>query len=1008
MASSFDGKAYHREVLAKLRRKWEDSGELPPLLARYGLTDADPLLGSATDDLADHLDAVNGFWGNKANDPRFGDFARALAREHDAARAELLDSDRREELRRSEAGHEYEREQQAAGALNTELEAAARAGIVPVRDVKRLRAEFGKSRGELERAAYALGLSLEQEVQPTSSEVMKIIHDQLSRFPRLLSASGEEGPQGVPRRLSMSLYGFLRLLPDASESQVHAALETRSREHARRGADDLKTCLGNLNAQVKKVLLDPDQRAAYDQALVEHAAREIAGDVVREASDDRVGAGAYAVLLERAMDLGLTEGFAGRAVAMAGRDAEVVFEVATGRVPYVACAECQKANPATGNRCTECGSELFSSCAECGERQPAAAQACDRCGHDLGADHRAEGLMVQAEVDRSRGRLTRALDKVREALALAPHLPALSEFARVLEADRDEAQRKWNEIRAACSNGEVFAARTALADLLHSVPDFEGDPVLGARELELQLDDRVAETTRELQRARAATSKGERERALGAALHAAGDCREALQLLSQIPPAPPTDVRAELASSNVRLMWSPSASPGRVTYGIRVLSDEGSAIAEHEVAEPLLAHEAPGGARFSYEVRTQRAGAVSDWVRSASVPAAYPVGNLVIECGDGLIRLGWDRIAGQRVRITRQDFGGTEEELGTHPAPPFADEGVVNGRVYEYVLTAVYASSAGTVTARGVRVVGTPVARPDPVEDLEVEQDDRGVSVRWNSPASGTVEVYRLAARPDHSVGEQLDAEALTRLGESLPTFEPGRARDGSVGPGEAIHYLPVSRDGLFATCGRAVPHVTVPPVSNVHIVAEGERGRLTWYWPDGVREVKVVARHDAPPTGPEDPLGRGTEVTLDRYQREGGISVDCGGGTVHVAIYAAARIGARPVFGGIAARASLEARPRRVSYSVRFTKRGKRLEVRVHGDEPIPELVLVGRSGSAPVDRSRAEVELARLSDAEREAVVALNGVRRPLFVRAFVEEPTLADEVELIHPSERELRLS
>lgn len=993
---AFDQNSYHKQVLVPQRKKWDESGELPEEFTRYGL-EGQSLDNVGEEELKAYLASVAAYWRNQAGKSRLAEFVDALLREHDQAQKEILGPDPPPPPPPPPPGDE----------ILDALKGVVRDGVIPAKELRRINDRFGtKKRKEIEDVIARMGWRVEEAVEPTSLDVMKQIGRDLVKLCHIRESDGPTVPRGRERLTSLNLYGFLELMQDASESAIRQALGDREAEKARLGATSLKTCLGNLIQQVNLHLLIPAARKRYDLALIDEVAESTVGRVEGLAEDGELSKSHSGMLVIEAGRTGLTEKNAREAVRKAGLKAGVMLTKPGDAPVFVSCMACGISNPTDERFCRECGSELSRSCPSCSSIEPKSASNCGSCGYDFEGISRADTLEAEAALNLEEGRVVGASEKLKAASLADPGRPGLDKKLRDLESRLERARLLWEEVEVAIDQNRFGEVEDLVGQTLHQVSDFRGSSRNPTDAVAKKTQEAVLEAEKQVDIATRAGAPDARERHLAAALNASADCRRAIEGLASIEPLAPSEVRAQVEGDEIVVSWSPTTSPGPVRYSITSKSASGKVVETLASKELSIRQSLPAGTKGRYEVRTVRAGAVSKGAHSEMTVAVYPVVTPTISCDETSIKLGWKRIEGQRIKIVRS-VGSEREVLGVFDDSSFEDRTARFGTNYRYELTPTYEDGPGRLQGARHLLDGKLIKKPEPVRSLSFEVTEAGLAIGFDGGAGGEVEVFRVTDDWKVTAGTDLDPSTYRALGACLPLAGDGRFLDRDRTPSAFSRYSAVSSEGPFRISGQPSDYLDLSPVYDLQIAQEGSVARLTWRWPEGVRQARVLARGGASPVGCEDPEATIQDVTLDHYQRAGGVTIDCAEGATHVAVYPVLSIDSRPACGSVAATASTDIAEREVRYSVEFSKRGKRLSVRADGDDPIPDLIFVGRSGSAPLQASSADEKLTSLTADRNEATIEVGKRRRPYFVRAFLEHPEDAPSVTVVHPSERKLRL-
>lgn len=996
---AFDPKAYMGEVLAPCK----DSGELPGIFERYLLEPDDEDQAA----IEARLEEVRRYWDKKTEHPRYGAMVRLLKEKHAEAKLTLNDPRERTRVAEEVRGRQRERAEESARAIedwDELLEQLARAGngLEPAQ------------RARLEKLAASKGIPADRtraklEAVPDAPEPEILSSGQRQVIARALNTLALD--VGEPRR-GLSLFHALELELSDDVEAVAGRHATQVEENRVRPHGNTKANWESVLSLVKIHLLESDPRA-YVQGLLGDVREALELKAMKAVADDgEIDEIEAEQLLREAIALGLTAELAQRVVADLAREYGAGLRVGAA-VDFVACPSCNFPHPreAGEERCRECGTALFVDCPSgCGRRSDATAALCAGCGTDLHRYSAAiRGLARLPELIEA-GRPAKAEEeRAAAARVLGAAHPDLERASRQVAAAVEGARRSWAEVATARSERRQYAARQLLQELERSAKDFPGPNGELPSEAIEAVRERIAEAERLVAGARKA-SGAEREQALVEAVTVAVDCEEAERELDKLPPLSVASVAAEVSGNAVCLRW-PGSESRAVRYLVTRVAENGSKATVGET-DGLQVDDAkaPAGAVVHYTVEAVRGRARSGAARSGATTVAYEVEGLRVLGGDGEVNLSWSPRSGQsRVVITRREEGAESTANVAPQGNGARDQDVANGRRYTYLVRVEYPGPDGKVIRTpGVSAFAQPAEKPHPLRELSLRSGPEGVSFDFEPPRAGTISILRCAEDPELEPGAELDPGRLGEVGAPLPPS--GATIIDPEPPAGRCVYQAVTIAAGTAIAGVAVPHVSLPPCTNVRAVANGRVARVTWTWPSGVTLARVVWRHDSQPQGPKDPAAEAIDFRLGEYRDGGGCTIELGAeASLFVAVFPAMRSDGEVAYGGDAGRASRATlrseRKTELRYAVRRSGlRHKRLEVEV--SEPaageLPELVLVGREGDL-LPRSASEgTVLARLGGAggPRASTVELRGLSRPLAVKLFLGSSSAGNSFVLLDP--------
>jgi hypothetical protein len=285
----------------------------------------------------------------------------------------------------------------------------------------------------------------------------------------------------------------------------------------------------------------------------------------------------------------------------------------------------------------------------------------------------------------------------------------------------------------------------------------------------------------------------------------------------------------------------------------------------------------------------------------------------------------------------------------------YLDQDVLPGVTYRYTLLLERTGPGGRVKTGPLAetVVRRLPERPRAVLDAEVDQT--GV-LRWTAPGA-EVAVYAGDA-PLAAEGTELTLSDLTGRARLVGVSRRGRLRD-TPPPTVTVVYTPVTIAGEVGVAGRAVtrPPTAVPPPAGSAV-------------PPAPR-VPPPGAEPSLPTGPASPPGP-----------------------------SAVPLPARSVT--------------RVTYGLRRSGwRRRTLRVEVRADGPVPDLVLLARTGSIPPTGTGDGAELGRLpastdAGSQRALEVTLQGAQLPWAVRLLPAADQPGAQIVVSQPPDDQLVVS
>lgn len=492
---------------------------------------------------------------------------------------------------------------------------------------------------------------------------------------------------------------------------------------------------------------------------------------------------------------------------------------------------------------------------------------------------------------------------------------------------------------------------------------------------------------------------------LADALRLVGDLPGAVDLQAGLPPRAPGRVEAVTEGAEVALSWPLTPSRvGEIRYAVtrclgRVPRHPGDGEAlecgdgfARDLAPPL-------NAPLFYAVFAVRGRAASAPAVTGPLHVRPEPAEVFLSATDGVVAARWTcPPAAARVLVTRDGTPIPAERGG------FRDEAVGNGTTYHYRIAAAYLSADGReIITPGVHVAATPSARPDPVDEIDVEQDPAGhLVVTYDEPGHGQVEMVAMNGPPPWPAGTTIAVEDVHRAGRVLRTTPVPGGVAVRTGPGVLVA---VSVSGDVATIGAHREHVNLTPPRELVTQRRGEVITLGFDWPPDVTEVEV-RWWSGDGEAHRRPIGRAG------YDAHGGVRLASpGGAAVTIEVAATATVYGRRVI-GTPVRTLVPARTI-VGYELRRPLLRGPLVITLTSAAPVRlgRLVLVARSGPLPQRPADGETVMS-WDDVEVGPPSAHGTARlrapvprlgRPFWLRCFAEDAT----IELRDPPVRQLRV-
>ena len=359
-------------------------------------------------------------------------------------------------------------------------------------------------------------------------------------------------------------------------------------------------------------------------------------------------------------------------------------------------------------------------------------------------------------------------------------------------------------------------------------------------------------------------------------------------------------------------------------------------------------------------------------ISSPKVMTVADVSGLTSISDDGEVRLQWrnpPNLAG--IKCVRKTGGEPHdlkdgEELRVKSGDQgLVDTGLQNRQVYGYKIFALYRGPDGNqVVSDGVACTASPAERPKMLDMLHYEMIEKNAKLSWTPIAGCAVKLFA-SQSPIASAGTFVsETDPIFARCENVRDVDQTRGEGNWKVPSSGIYYLtPVTcKDGM-ALVGKAIP--VIPCVTNVNVIRRSGNVEVSWDWPCGCDEVRLVWRNDKIPESAFDDAASHVTVTQTAYRRDMAYIVNhAGSASYYFSIYTLSRAEGKEVFSAPQSCVSVgESERRSLTYS--FDKKKKfvffganivTLNIKVSGGG-IPELVLVKKFRRQPLSRQDGTV---------------------------------------------------
>lgn len=567
--------------------------------------------------------------------------------------------------------------------------------------------------------------------------------------------------------------------------------------------------------------------------------------------------------------------------------------------------------------------------------------------------------------------------------------------------------------------GRLIAAQQALATIANP-----GDAVAAKEQVQ-----RHAEQVRQLRdgayESLRTGNEADAQHQLRQASALATDDENLAAELRRIPPPPVLEVSAQPEGVGVRVSWRAAAIHDEdARYRVvrregRVPADPGDgAVVGEQRGTVLVDSKAPAGQLVGYAVFAATEGGV--WSRPAGkvIEVLPPVHNVQLTAHENVVEGRWQVHPDVLAVEVRRGSDATAAVVRTASKTAFRDPDVAEGADHIYTLVARYRRSDGT-EARSAAVLARTTSRGQvqPVSALTlsavpVEQGSR-IAIKWRQPASAEVTVRRASAPCSWEFGAVVPPANVAGYGEEVSGYpaEDGEWRSLTADvPAGHFWYVPFTVGPSGAVCGQEAQLGIALPVTGLRHQRLGPEVVLAWSWPEqaGMAEVRWRTPTDS---------GR-YRLTRQQYQDAGGCRIRSGAGRVDVQVRSVVASEGGDCLSA-AAELIVPDLPPSVRYTVAMVRRpligGGTVRVRLSANQSVGRavvLVVVAQGLVMPRRPTDGQVVLRSqqdlVPDHEVELAAELPRLRKPYWVRCFLEGSGGHAATQLIDPPTKQLKVS
>lgn len=803
------------------------------------------------------------------------------------------------------------------------------------------------------------------------------------------------------------------------------------------------TAKGDLAGHAKDIFQSEEKRRKYDESLLESSLnvllKQLDESLSRTGSDQQKGlyAGQVKIFLLEAAKVGWNNERAFTKLREHAMKRKWFLETPTleFHTSTQHCGSCQALNDKSRNFCSRCNRPLSSQCPDCGRRVPSDEATCGNCGFPTGNAELVDGLLNECKYYLAQPDLPMAELRLKMAEgAWAPKksderhqkiLAFKAEIQRLLQAQ----QRNIEQLRQLVDKRQYYAARqfitTIPADMLSAQPS-----------LVQTVNSEISRAQELVRRAQSSSVSSEQKIDLCLqALRISADCKDARDLLSTVPPAPPRQLQAQVGGSTVSLTWELSPNRG-VSYKI-VRKSRSQPVS---LKDGLLLETVSGrmyddtkpeiGIPLFYAVFAAYEDVVSTQAATLARPVflTQDVTQVVARVDDRLVDLSWQLPTNvHNVIVVRKEKTPPRamddgKQLLLVDMNHLVDRNVLNDTMYFYGIYCQFKDHNNQiVTSAGVVKNAAPETPPSVITRLDITSarvsQGHEVKLRWQPPPKGRAVVLKSTQPVPFKPGEIVPKGQLDTHGRILEE-RPDSLTDLWPQPGIG-YYTPIVIFQEMAYIGASQQFVCVDDVSDLKYQNLGTALRLRWTWPVNCQEVLVSYSSEGWPQ-PREARTTTHKVTRAEYEFHGHYDIrgatNQQGKDHYIVVAAIIKQDTEQI---VAPGTRLQARLASkivVTYEIKISRNlfgPKQRTLHLYARTPgvLPTLLLVTKQGRLPLNRAEGDLLYREEGPIriEKDLVLSLPEKAFPpkTLGKLYLEDDNLYNVVTIYHPSEDKLRL-
>lgn len=693
------------------------------------------------------------------------------------------------------------------------------------------------------------------------------------------------------------------------------------------------------------------------------------------------------------------------------------------------CSNCNELNDKNHNYCSHCKYELAINCPNCGKRALSDEIGCGSCGFPVGNRYLVDDLLNREPAIRD---LKQKQELLQEAERIwKPSKPdkralKIQELKTTIQQQLQAQQRDIKQLQQLLSQRQFYTARQFLATHTDAIAQQE------RAEHQRSIETEMNQAQECIRKAQSRTiSQEERFELCRQALRICTDYKEARDLLSTMPPAPPRNLQARGGGGLVSLKWEPSPTKGVQYKIVRRSHTQPVSVKDGVLLETVAGYiyddtTPESGLPLYYAVFTECEGVISTQgaILQAPVLLTLDISNEAVEVNDKHIGITWQTppntqgvVVVRKARVAPRSIDDGER-LSLSSFTQLVDRDVQNGQTYYYRIYCQFKDQYGqSVLSAGKTIQATPETPPTAITQMEIvsTKTPQGYTVQlsWVVPAKGKVAILKSKERLPLSLGKTIPVSELKRYGDVLEGLS-NTLTDIWRQPGMG-YYTPVVIFNTMAYIGSPQRYACIDDVSNMRYENVGTALRLQWTWPERCQEVVVSYSYQGWPqlNNAADETTR--RVTRAEYESLG--YIDIRGVTdrdYYIIVAAVIKEGSEQITGSGARIQARLASKLILTYEIKqtgFVRKKRTLHLYARKPGLLPDLLLISRRDRLPLYKGEGEV-LHHINGPlaiEKELSVELPEKTYPprTFGKLYLKDDTLYEVVNIHHPSEDKLRL-